>query len=159
MGRKVSPLEELVVAGVAYNAYQKGKNPFWAVIKFYGALIFMVLAAMLALVIYNDSNRATPAETTAVAPADAPVAVAPAPVDTPFAEDRLGNVTEDTTVLGAAGAVIGTAHRGRPVHIIGMGSGQVHIRMHNGQEGWLPQSSVADAGPWVGSMPERAGSP
>ena len=77
----------------------------------------------------------------------------------PFKADRLGEMLDDATIFSTTGLAIGTAHRGRPVHIIGIKDGQVHIRKHDGQEGFIDADSVADVGAWIGSMPERAGSP
>jgi hypothetical protein len=96
-------------------------------------------------------------------PVAGPPAISPTGIPTAppgkTAVDRLGRALNDTEVVDAAGAVIGMVHEGRPVHIIGLDGGRLRIRMHDGQEGFVRADSVADTGEWIGSVPERTGSP
>lgn len=91
-------------------------------------------------------------------PAISPTGIpATAPANT--AIDRLGRMLNDVAIVDATGTVIGMVHEGRPVHIVGADAGRLRIRMHDGQEGFVAADSVVDVGEWIGSLPERTGSP
>lgn len=176
MSRKnqINPLVALILAGIGYRAYQQGRNPFFAIIKaiFGFALAILGIFAVLALIASHNSPPA-PVPTSAsgsdatIPPADAvsapatpAIAAIPSPATSALAAvDELGQMLSDSEVLDATGAVIGTVHAGRPVHIIGATSAWLRIRKHDGQEGFIPSASADDVGAWVGSEPQRMGSP
>jgi hypothetical protein len=158
----------LILAAIVYGASQKGKNPFLAVLKAIGLFFAVPILLVLTLVVlaYRPNAPATSpltsetpaifASPVAVLPEDSPTVIPSAPA---ARVDRLGRVLSDATVLDATGAVIGIVHEGRLVHIIGFDAGRVKIRKHDSQEGFVAADHMVDAGDWVGSVPERTGSP
>jgi len=171
---EISPLAALFLAGVGYRAYQQGRNPFFAIIKFIFGFFFLMLGCLFVLGLFaksappsspplDTSRFVSPPLVTSRLPG--PIALAttpppPLPSSSSVARvDELGQLLSDTEIVNASGAVIGTVHAGRPVHIVGATSAWLLIRKHDGQEGFIPTASADDVGAWVGSMPERMGSP
>jgi len=176
MSRKneINPLVALILAGIGYRAYQQGRNPFFAILKAIFGFFFVILGAfaIIGLIASHNSppvpvtptavgdGATMPSAATVFAPATPAIAAVPSPATSAIvAVDELGQMLSDSEILDASGAVIGRVHEGRPVHIVGATSAWLRIRKHDGQEGFIPAASADDVGAWVGSMPERAGSP
>jgi Bacterial SH3 domain len=185
-GRELTTFEKLVLAGVGYRAYQKGKNPFFAMIlfpfKMMGVVIVLYLIiGIIASIVNPDFDKPDPVTTgsspvssgggsvapsyggppipvSATSSSTAPAPVAPA-ISGLAPVDDLGKTLSDTEVIDTSGTVIGTVHAGRPVHIIGATPTWLRIRKHDGREGFIPVNAANDVGAWVGSAPEMAGSP
>jgi hypothetical protein len=162
----------LVLGAIAYGAFQRGKNPFSAVLKaiglFFAVPILLVLGLVGLAYLFGSPATSPAARETPVAfasPVSGPPAVSPtgipaAPPPATTAVDRLGRMLNDAAIVDARGTTIGMVHEGRPVHIIGTKiGGWIRIRKHDGQEGFVAADSVADVGEWAGSVPERMGSP
>jgi len=167
--KEISPGALLIAGAIGYDAMQKGRNPFWAIIRWffvYPAILLGVGSMILTAINTTDSGHPPPdapgSATTSMASPPPSVAV-PAPIASaavPAEVNHLGSVLYDTAVDSADGTVIGMVHAGRPVHIIATNPAYgFRIRLHNGKEGFVAADAVADTGDWVGSAPERAGSP
>jgi hypothetical protein len=186
-GREPTTFEKLVLAGVGYRAYQKGKNPFFAMIlfpfKMMGILIILYLIICIVGPFINPNFDKPDPVTTGSTPVSSGASIAPSysgppvsfpatspstdPIPTTLAPaisglaavDELGQILSDNEVIDTSGTVIGTVHAGRPVHIIGATPTWLRIRKHDGQEGFIPATAANDIGAWVGSAPAMAGSP
>ena len=166
----------LILAAIGYSAMQKGKNPFTAILK---AIIYPILAIGALLIVhfaYLSSRDAstTPSSSSSTTESDwrrrwdTPGLAVSGPISTPVPRmdptivksvDHLGRVLYDAAVTDSSDVLIATIHRDRPVHIIEIGGGRTRIRLHDGQEGFVASDSVVDVGDWIGSLPERSGSP
>ncbi len=168
MSRKneINPLAALILAGIGYRAAQQGRNPFFAIIKAIFGFFFVILGVW-AIVAFIASFKSPPVPVAPpvgfASPASSAPAVSssgiPAVPATTAVVDRLGRMLNDAAIVDATGTVIGMVHGGRPVHIIGLDGGRLRIRKHDGQEGLVATDSVVDVGDWIGSLPERTGSP
>ncbi len=238
--REINPVTLLVAGAIGYDAYQKGKNPFWAIIKWmivYPLCLLLIIGMIVSAFAPKDEHTPIPAgavysrpvgiptgppgylgemlkdavvvddagkvvtrvhagravriigvkgdllkiwldwgvegfvakdivndtgkwagSVPVASPAFSPPAIPAAP-PAATAVDRLGQMIADAEVVDATGTVIGMLHAGRPVHIIGVDAGRLRIRKQDGQAGFVAADSVVDVGEWVGSVPERTGSP
>ena len=131
----------------------------------FAVVVLIVMVAAAATLIYVSTPEpvellpARPTAETEGTPADAAPVSTPEPVE-PLPEampvpavDELWTLTADADVLRDMDSFvpIATVHKGRSLHVIGRSrrGGFLHVRLHDGREGWVDAERALFVANWI----------